>query len=315
MVRRVRNRRNMPTSTALLSPTWFGERLVGPRRLRPATLLDTSERFIVPRFAANLSLLFTDVPFPERFAAAAACGFAGVEFQFPYGLPAVEVKARLADAHLVPVLFNVSPGDFAAGDRGLAAVPGREADFRAALEQALDYAGTIGCRQLHVMAGLLPAGVAESEAEATYIANLRHAASAAARLDLTLLIEPLNARDNPGYFLRTTGQAVGILERVGRTNLRLQFDVYHCQISEGNLAQHMRDLFPHYAHVQIAGVPGRQEPDRGEINYPFLFDLLDELGYVGWVGCEYRPAGDTVAGLGWAQRWGIGTAKAWPGHR
>lgn len=260
----------------------------------------------MPRFAANLSLLFTDLPFPERFAAAAACGFAGVEFQFPYAFPAADIRARLADAGVTPVLFNVSPGDFAAGDRGLAAVPGREAEFRASLDQALDYAAIIGCRQLHVMAGLTPPGAPPGDAEAIYVANLQHAADLAARQNLTLLIEPLNARDNPGYFLRTTGQAVAILERVARANVKLQFDLYHCQISEGDLAQHARDLLPHYAHVQIANVPGRHEPDRGEINYPFLFDLLDEIGYAGWVGCEYRPAGDTVTGLRWARRWGIG---------
>lgn len=260
----------------------------------------------MPRFAANLSLLFTDLPFPERFAAAAACGFAAVEFQFPYATPAEDVRARLADADVIPVLFNVSPGDFAAGDRGLAAVPGREAEFRASLAQALDYAAIIGCRKLHVMAGLVPQGVMPGDAEMTYVANLRHAADLAAQQNLTLLIEPLNARDNPGYFLRTTGQAVAILDRVARANVKLQFDLYHCQISEGDLAQHARDLLPHYAHVQVANVPGRHEPDRGEINYPFLFDLLDEIGYAGWVGCEYKPADGTVAGLEWAKRWGIG---------
>jgi hydroxypyruvate isomerase len=257
----------------------------------------------VPRFAANLSLLFTDLPFPERFAAAAACGFAGVEFQFPYAFPAPEVRGRLDAAKLVPVLFNVSPGDAAAGDRGLAALPGREAEFRAVFDQALDYAAIIGCPRLHVMAGLT---AATAETEATYVANLRHAADLAVARNVTLLIEPLNAGDNPGYFLRTTRQAVAVLERVERANVKLQFDFYHCQITEGDLAHHARDLLPHYAHVQVANVPGRHEPDRGEINYPFLFDLLDEIGYAGWVGCEYKPAGDTAAGLGWARRWGIG---------
>ncbi len=260
----------------------------------------------MPRFAANLSLLFTDLPFPERFAAAAACGFAGVEFQFPYAFPAPEIRGRLDAAKVEPVLFNVSPGDFAAGDRGLAAIPGREAQFRATLDQALNYAAIIGCPRLHVMAGLVPGGVAPAEAEATYVANLQQAADVAAGQNLTLLIEPLNARDVPGYFLRTTGQAVAILERVERANVKLQFDFYHCQITEGDLAQHARDLLPHYAHVQAANVPGRHEPDCGEINYPFLFDLLDAIGYTGWVGCEYRPADGTVPGLGWAKRWGIG---------
>jgi hydroxypyruvate isomerase len=254
----------------------------------------------VPRFAANLTCLFTELPFLDRFAAAAAAGFAAVEFQFPYEFPAVEIARRLVQCDLTPVLFNLPPGDLAKGERGLAALPGREAEFDKSLDLALDYARAIGCPRLHVMAGLMPAA-----RELTYVAALRRAADRAAAERITLLIEPLNARDNPGYFLRTTAEAVAVLDRVERDNVKLQLDFYHCQISEGDLARHAEDLFGRYAHVQVANIPGRHEPDRGEINYPYLFNLLDRLGYDGWVGCEYRPAAGTLEGLGWLRAWGV----------
>ncbi len=260
----------------------------------------------MPNFAANLSMMFQEWAFFDRFAAAAEAGFRGVEFLFPYEVPAGEIAARLKRHGLTQALFNLPPGNWAAGERGLAALPGREAEFAAGLEQALDYAKATGCRRLHVMAGISPAGRARSEGEAVYIANLRHAAERVAPLGITLLIEPINTRDIPGYFLNTTRQALAIIDQVGRDNLRLQLDLYHCQIMEGDLAIHIRELAGRYAHVQIAGVPERHEPDRGEINYPYLFDLLDKVGYDGWVGCEYRPANGTLAGLGWARRWGIG---------
>jgi len=256
----------------------------------------------MPKFAANISTLFTELPFLDRIAAAKAAGFAAVEFQSPYGVPVAELAARLEHSALPAVLFNAPMG--AAGERGLAAQPGRERDFDASIETALDYARTIGTKQIHVLAGL--AAGERAAQEAVYVANLKRAAERAARDGVTLLIEPLNARDNPGYFLNSTAMAVGLLDRVARANVGLQFDLYHCQISEGNLAQHARDLFGRYPHVQIANVPGRHEPGLGEIHFPFLFDLLDELGYAGWIGCEYRPKADTLAGLGWARRWGIG---------
>ena len=259
----------------------------------------------MPRFAANLSCLFTELPFLDRFAAAAAAGFEAVEFQFPYDFPAAEIADRLERCGLDPVLFNLPPGDMAKGERGLAALPGREAAFDASLELALDYARAIGCMRLHVMAGAVPAAQ-----ESTYVAALRRAADRAAAERITLLIEPLNGRDNPGYLLRSTAQAVAVLDCVARENVKLQLDFYHCQISEGDLARHAEELFGRYAHVQVANVPGRHEPDRGEINYPYLFDLLDRLGYDGWVGCEYRPAGETRAGLGWARPWGISPGPA-----
>lgn len=258
----------------------------------------------MPRFAANLSTLFTELPFLDRFAAAKAAGFKAVEFQSPYAFPAAEVAARLERNGLTAVLFNAPMGNVEAGERGLAAQPGREPAFLAGIDEALAYSGAVGAKLIHVLAGMR-AGERAAQEDA-YVANLQRAADRAAQAGVTLLIEPLNARDNPGYFLDTTKVAIAVLDRVQRNNVALQLDFYHCQISEGDLATHARDLFGRYAHVQIANVPGRHEPDRGEINYPYLFDLLDELGYEGWVGCEYRPKAGTLAGLGWARRWGVG---------
>lgn len=258
----------------------------------------------MPRFAANLTLLFAEFPFLDRFAAAKAAGFKAVEFQEPYKYGIEELTRRVSVAGLPVVLFNAPMGDAAAGERGLAAQPKREADFDATIATALTYARALDCKQLHVMAGLAAGDRATQEA--VYVENLRRAADRADDEGVTLLIEPLNARDNPGYFLNSTVAASALLDRIGRRNVGLQLDLYHCQISEGDLAQHLRGLYGRYPHLQIANVPGRHEPDRGEINYSFLFDILDELGYAGWVGCEYRPKSGTVAGLGWARRWGIG---------
>jgi hydroxypyruvate isomerase len=258
----------------------------------------------MPKLAANLSTLFTELQFLDRFAAARAAGFKAVEFQGPYAFRAEDIAARAAAAGLPIVLFNAPMGDAKAGERGFAAQSGREAEFDAGIATALDYAMVIGCKQIHVLAGMAQPDRARQEE--TYIANLRRAGDRAATAGVTLLIEPLNARDNPGYFLNTTAQAIALLDRVGHANVALQFDLYHCQITEGDLARHVRDLAGRYPHVQIANVPGRHEPDCGEINFPFLFDRLDETGYAGWVGCEYRPKADTLGGLGWAKRWGIG---------
>jgi hydroxypyruvate isomerase len=258
----------------------------------------------MPKLAANLSMMFQEVPFLERFAVAAACGFTGVEYLFPYEFPADEITARLSQHGLTQALFNLPPGDWAKGERGTAALPGREDEFAAGLERALDYARATKCRRLHVMAGLWPEGRDRREGSATYVANLRRAAERAAAEGVTLVIEPINTRDMPGYFLNTSAEAMAVIEAVGRDNLKLQLDLYHCQIMEGDLAMHIRRLAGNYAHVQIAGVPERHEPDRGEVNYAYLLELLDEVGYDGWVGCEYRPAGETRAGLGWARRWG-----------
>lgn len=247
----------------------------------------------MPRFAANLTMMFTERPFLERFEAAAAAGFRAVEFLFPYDWPAAEVRAALDAARLELALFNAPPGDWEAGERGLAALPGREAAFREAVARALDYAAVLQPARLHVMAGLATG----PEARETYLANLAWAAGAAGAQRLA--IEPINSRDMPGYHLATSEDAVAVLDAVGAGNLGLQLDLYHAQITEGDLTRRIERLLPRIAHVQIAGVPERHEPDEGEVNYGHLFALLDRLGYAGFVGCEYRPKGRTEDGLGW----------------
>jgi 2-dehydrotetronate isomerase len=259
----------------------------------------------MPKLAANLSLMFTEVNFLDRFAAAAAAGFNGVEFLFPYDFAPAEIAARLKQHGLSQALFNLPPGDWASGERGMAALPGRESEFMAGLDHALEFAQATGCKQLHAMAGNWPAGANWREGAAVYVGNLRRAADRVAAHGITVLIEPLNKRDNPGYFLNTTVEAAAILNEVGRDNVKLQLDLYHCQITEGDLTIHIRNLAGSYAHVQIAGVPDRHEPDHGEVNFAYALSVLDEIGYDGWVGCEYRPAAATSTGLGWAQRWGV----------
>ncbi len=260
----------------------------------------------MPKFAANLSFLFQDLDFYDRFAAAADCGFGAVEYLFPYDYPPDKLKETLNQHGLQQALFNLPPGDWDAGERGLAALPGREDDFRAAVTLAGDYAEALGCERLHVMAGIVPEGADRAAYEACYIANLRHAADSFKARGIRTLIEPLNHFDMPGYLLNGSEQAREIIAAVGSDNLFLQYDVYHLQIMEGNLAYSFERLLDIIGHVQIAGVPGRFEPVVGEINYPYLFQLFDRLGYDGWVGCEYRPEGDTRAGFGWAAEYGIG---------
>jgi hydroxypyruvate isomerase len=255
----------------------------------------------MPNFAANISMMFTEHAFLDRIGAAAKAGFKGVEFLFPYDFPAEEIKARLNEHAMAQALFNTYPGGGDGNERGLAAVPGREADFEAAIEEALSYATVLGNNCVHAMSGVVPQGASWDAHRATIIANLKRAAPVAAAQGKTLIIEPINTRDIPGYFLNYQAQARAIIDDVGADNVRLQFDLYHCQIMEGDLAMHMRDYIDIIAHMQIAGTPGRHEPNVGEVNYPFLFDLMDELGYTGWVGCEYRPKGETVAGLGWSK--------------
>jgi hydroxypyruvate isomerase len=259
----------------------------------------------MPRFAANLSMMFQEIPdFLDRFEAAAKAGFQGVEFLFPYDHPPAAIAERLETNRLTLALFNTVPGDWNAGERGLAALPGREHQFRDGVDKAIEYAKAAKCATIHAMAGLWPEGRPKSDE--TYVENLRWAADRAAPAGVTVIVEPINTRDIPGYFLNYTGQAVGIIDKVGRANLQLQLDLYHVQIMEGDLAPKIRALAGRYPHVQIAGTPGRHEPDVGEVNYPFLFDLFDEIGYRGWIGCEYRPKGGTLAGLGWAGKYGIG---------
>ncbi|MCM2545054.1 2-oxo-tetronate isomerase [Burkholderia glumae] len=253
----------------------------------------------MPRFAANLSMMYQEHPFLERFAAAARDGLRAVEYLFPYAFPAAELKARLDGAGLVQALFNAPPGDWAAGERGIAALPGREDEFRRAVETALDYARVIGNDKLHVMAGLVAADADRARHRDVYLRNLAYAAQAARGAGLQVLIEPINPRDMPGYFLNRQDDAQAICREVGAPNLRVQFDCYHCQIVEGDLAKKLERDFAGIGHIQVAGVPERHEPDLGELNYPYLFALLDRLGYDGWIGCEYRPKAGTSDGLGW----------------
>jgi hydroxypyruvate isomerase len=262
----------------------------------------------MPRFAANLSLLYPDRPFLERFAAAAHDGFKAVEYLFPYGWPAQELAAQLQAHGLQQVLFNAPPGDWEAGERGLACWPGRETEFRCGVALALDYAAVLHCPRIHVMAGLVPPGVPQEIVQTTYLHNLRWAAQAAATRGVQVLIEPINTRDMPGFFLNYQAHAHAIVAELAAPNLQVQMDLYHCQIMEGDVAMKLRQYLPtgHVGHIQIAGVPQRHEPDTGELNYPYLFAVLDELGYAGWVGCEYRPrhgnqANGTSAGLGWLE--------------
>jgi hydroxypyruvate isomerase len=257
----------------------------------------------MPRFAANLSMMFQEVPFLDRFAAARAAGFTGVEFLFPYDFAKEEIAGRLRAAGLAQALFNTVPGDWGKAERGLACLPGREDEFQAGVDKALDYAAALGCPTIHCMAGLRPTEVPDETLEATYVANLATAAAKAAGQGVTVVIEPINTRDIPGFFLNYQRQARKVIERVGAANLKLQLDLYHCQIMEGDLAMHIRDFADITGHMQIAGVPERHEPDVGEINYPYLFELIDKVGYSGWVGCEYRPRGRTEDGLGWFRPW------------
>ena len=259
----------------------------------------------MPHFAANLSMMFAELPFLDRFAAAAAHGFKAVEFLFPYEHPAAQIAARLKQHGLAQALFNAPPGDWAKGERGTSIFPERKQEYEEGIARALAYCDALGCRKLHVLAGVVASGADRAAAEAPYVASLQHAADKAAAHGVEILIEPLNPKDMPGYFLMSFAQARDVIGKVGRPNVRLQLDLYHRQMTAGGLADATREFWPLVGHIQIAGVPGRHEPDVGEINYPYLFDLIDSLGYQGWIGCEYRPRGDTVAGLGWAKAYGI----------
>jgi hydroxypyruvate isomerase len=258
----------------------------------------------MPRLAANLSMMFNEVPFLDRFDAAARAGFQAVEFLFPYEHPAAEIRRRLNDSGLRQALFNAPPGDWAKGERGLASLPGREGEFRDGIGKALDYAAALDCPIVHVMAGI-PTGVAPVTAAALYAANLAWASEQALAGGKRLVIEPINHRDMPGYYLNTVEQGAAIVEAIGGDRLGLQFDIYHCQVTQGDVTKRLEKLFPVVAHIQIADVPDRHEPGTGEIGWDYVFGRIDALGYKGWVGCEYRPAGETVAGLGWRQRFGV----------
>lgn len=251
----------------------------------------------MPRFAANLSMMFTEWAFLDRFAAAADAGFTAVEFLFPYEHAPDAVGGALHSAGLTQALFNLPPGDWAAGERGLAALPERGAALDAGTERALAYAEATGCRTLHLMAGI--ADRADPEVAARYRASVIRTAERLARADITLVLEPINTRDMPGYFLNDFGYAAALIRELALPNLALQFDIYHRQILHGDVVTGLRDMMPIIGHIQIAGVPERHEPDSGELAFPYVMAELDRLGYAGFVGCEYRPRSGTVAGLGW----------------
>lgn len=267
----------------------------------------------MPKFAANLSFLYPELDFLDRFEAAARDGFRAVEYLFPYPYEARELAARLKGNALQQVLFNAPPGDWDHGERGLACLPGREREFREAMTRAIVYAQALQCPRVHVVAGLAPAGADRALLRRTYVANLGWAAKEAAREGLDVLIEPINTRDIPGFFLNRQDEAHAVIQEVAAPNLKVQFDLYHCQIVEGDVATKIRQYLPtgRVGHFQVAGVPQRHEPDVGELNYAYLFDVIDEMstqcGWDGWIGCEYRPSrattGGTSAGLGWFARW------------
>ena len=256
----------------------------------------------MPKFAANLTMLYNEVPFLDRFALAARDGFEAVEFLFPYAWPAAELRRRLDDNGLKLVLHNLPAGDWDGGERGIAILPDRVAEFRAGVAKAIEYARTLGAPQLNCLAGKTPAGVADAVLRNTLIENLRYAAGEFKRAGLKLLVEPINTYDIPGFYLSRSAQTIEVLDEVGADNAYLQYDIYHMQRMEGELAATMQKLLPRIAHLQLADNPGRNEPGTGEIDYAFLFKHLDRIGYSGWIGCEYKPAADTSAGLGWRQR-------------
>lgn len=253
----------------------------------------------MPKFVANLTMLFNELPFLDRFAAAKAAGFAGVEYLFPYDFEKAVLGEQLQQHGLTQVLHNLPAGNWGAGERGIAIFPDRASEFRDGVKRAIEYAKALDCRQLNCLAGIAPVDADPAELHATFVENLRYATSALATQQIKLLIEPINTRDIPGFFLNGTEQAIQIISEVGSENLFVQYDIYHMQIMEGDLASTMKKHLTRIAHIQLADNPGRNEPGTGEINYPFLFRYLDEIGYRGWIGCEYKPKTSTLEGLGW----------------
>ncbi len=253
----------------------------------------------MPKFAANLTMLFNELPFLNRFAAAKAAGFSGVEYLFPYDFEKAVLREQLLQHGLTQVLHNLPAGNWGAGERGIAIFPDRVDEFRDGVLRAIDYAKALDCRQVNCLAGVAPAGADVFELNEVLLKNLRFAADALAREDIRLLIEPINTLDISGFFLSRTEQAVQILADVRSDNLFIQYDIYHMQVMEGDIARTLQKHLARIAHVQLADNPGRNEPGTGEINYSFLFRHLDEIGYRGWVGCEYKPKTTTVEGLGW----------------
>lgn len=264
----------------------------------------------MPLFAANLTMLFNELPFLDRFAAAAKAGFTGVEYLFPYGFEADALATRLKANGLSQVLFNLPAGDWARGERGIAILPDRVAEFRQGVDDAIRYAAVLGCKQVNCLVGV-PAASADREAlEAILVSNLAYASAKLKNAGIRLLIEPINTIDIPGFFLNTTGQALEIIAKTGSDNIFVQYDIYHMQIMEGDLARTIEKNLSAIAHIQLADNPGRHEPGTGEINYPFLFGHLDRIGYAGWVGCEYKPKAGTIEGLSWLQAAKVAAGQA-----
>jgi len=259
--------------------------------------------YLTLKFAANLSFLYQELPFLDRFAAAAKDGFKGVEYLFPYDFDPAEIRTRLEDNGLTQVLFNLWAGDFGKGERGLASLTGRETEFKESLDQAIDYATVLGCERLHVMAGVRDKSVSYETQYATYRSNLLIAAAAAEKTGITALIEPINIMDIPGYFLGNASMAAALIEEISHPHLRLQFDIYHAQRTDGDIIRQYNELAAIIRHIQIANPPNRFEPDNGEINYPYIFEFLETEGYDGWIGCEYKPSAGTTETLGWARKY------------
>ena len=251
------------------------------------------------KLAANLSMLFNELDFLDRFEAAAEAGFKGVEYLFPYAFDKQALAEQLDKHGLTQVLHNLPAGNWEAGERGIACHPDRVAEFQRGVDQAIEYAQALGCRQINCLAGITPEGVSETEVRETFVSNLRFAADKLGAVGIRLLIEPINTYDIPGFYLNRTAQALEIIEAVGSDNLFVQYDIYHAQRMEGELANTIAKNLPRIAHIQLADNPGRNEPGSGEINYCWLFRHIDEIGYDGWIGCEYKPAAGTREGLGW----------------
>ena len=255
----------------------------------------------MPKFCANLTMLFQDVDFLDRFEAASKAGFKGVEYLFPYAYPKEQLAERLKKYKLTQALHNLPAGNWAAGERGIACHPDRIGEFQDGVGKAIEYANALGCKQVNCLAGLAPKGVPIEKAHATFVSNVKFAAAALEKAGVQLIIEAINTQDMQGFFLNTTKQARAIIQEVNSKNLGYQYDIYHMQIMEGNLARTIKDNIDIIKHIQVADTPGRHEPGTGEINYPFIFKYLDDVGYKGWIGCEYVPAGKTVDGLGWVK--------------
>lgn len=260
----------------------------------------------MPKLCANLKWLFTDLPFLERFDAAAKAGFTAVEYASPYEYAATDIRARLHACNLTQVLFNSPAGDIANGEgSGFACLPGRQSQFRDGMKRALEYASALDCGLVHVMAGIQPPNATDATAAAVYAANIHWAAETATGTGVKLVLEAINQHDVPGFFLRTQEQSASVIEAFGPDRIGLQFDIYHCQVAQGDVTRRMEKLMPLIAHMQLADAPGRNEPGTGEIAWDYVFKRIDELDYRGWIGCEYRPLAETVAGLGWRRRYGL----------